>query len=120
MYGRDCLLPVELSLASWSCVDWFGIETREDLILARMRQLDERVLNESPAAAELEQSRKGNKAYFDQHKRIQNQPLKVGDLVLLHGKFTNRITAFKLHNRWNGPYLIHKVGSCGYYWLQET
>ena len=108
-------------MASWSCVDWFGIETREDLILARMRQLDERVLNESRAAAELERSRKGNKAYFDQHKRIRDQPLKVGDLVLLHdtGKFTTRNLAFKLHNKWKGPYRVHKVGSSGYYWLEE-
>jgi hypothetical protein len=46
LYGRDCILPVELSIASWSMVDWNDVRTREDLILARMRQLEARVMND--------------------------------------------------------------------------
>ena len=34
VYGHECLLPVELSVASWSLIDGDEIETREDLILA--------------------------------------------------------------------------------------
>jgi hypothetical protein len=69
----------------------------------------------------LEWSRKGNREYFDQHKRRRDQPLKVGDLVLLHdtGKFTTRNLAFKVHNKWKGPYQIHRVARSGYYWLRE-
>jgi len=122
MYGRDCLLPVEFELASWSLVDWEAIESREDLILARMRQLDQRSLVEAHAAQELEYSRKGNKAYFDEHKRLRNSPLNVGDLVLLHRTMTSKAierTVFKLSDKWRGPYRIAEVGKSGYYRLRE-
>ena len=69
VYGRDCLLPIDFSPASWSVVDWEGeVKSRDELLVARMRQLDEQALDEARAAAELERSRKGNKAYFDQCK----------------------------------------------------
>ena len=122
LYGRDCMLPVELSLASWSVVDWEGeVESREDLLLARMRQLDERAVKETRAAIELERSRKGNKAYFDQNKNIRTQPLQVGDLVLLHNTktATARMTDFKFNDKWQGPYRIREVGGTGYYRLAE-
>ena len=42
VYGRDCLLPADFTLESWSVVDWEGeVKTREDLLIARMRQLDQ-------------------------------------------------------------------------------
>ena len=40
--GRDCLLPVELMVESWQTVDWEVVQSREDLIHARMEQLDQR------------------------------------------------------------------------------
>jgi hypothetical protein len=67
VYGRECLLPVQFSVASWSMVDWEAVQNREDLILARMRQLDQRTLAEIQAADNLRDSRKANKSYFDQH-----------------------------------------------------
>ena len=85
MYGRECLLPIDFSSASSSVVDWEGeVKDREDLLIARMRQLDEPSLEIARAAKELERSRKGNKAYFDQHKRMRGDPqqLHVDDLML--------------------------------------
>ena len=123
LYGRDCILPIELSLASWSAVDWEGeIETGEDLLIARMRQLDERAVKETRAALELERSRKGNKAYFDQNKNLRSQPLKVGDLVLVHKTktATARMTEYKLDDKWYGPYRVREVGKTGYYRLVEV
>ena len=38
--GRKCLLLVELMIESWQTVDWEAMESREDLILERMQQLD--------------------------------------------------------------------------------
>ena len=40
VYGRDCLLPVDLSVVSWGTIDWGRVKTREELIAARMQQLD--------------------------------------------------------------------------------
>ena len=59
---------------SWSLIDWDDIKNREDLTLARMLQLDERTLELSQAVEDLRNSRKANKAYFD-----QNNPLWDGD-----------------------------------------
>ena len=57
VYGRDCLLPVDFALESWSVVDWKGkVKTREDLLVARMRQLDQRVLTEAQASQNLQNS----------------------------------------------------------------
>jgi len=114
VYGRDCLLPIDFSPASWSVVDWEGeIKSREDLLVARMTQLDERILMESRAAAELGGNRKGNKAYFDQHKRMRGeaQRLHVGDLVLVHQSknLNSRSVKIKLDDRWFGPYRIHEI-----------
>ena len=113
VYGRDCLLPVDFTLESWSVVDWEGeVKTREDLIMARMRQLDQKVLTEIQAAENLRNSRKANKTYYDQHKRLRSeaQQLHVGDLVLVHRTMdsTSRSRARKLDDRWSGPYRIRR------------
>src|SRR5271170_1752861 len=86
LYRRECLMPVELVLESWQTVNWEVVETREDLILARMQQSDHRHISESIAAGNLHNSWKANKIYFDQHHRLhpQNQQLYEGDLVLLY------------------------------------
>src|SRR4030095_9040159 len=45
LHGSDCLLPIDISLPSWSVVDWEGeVKDRESLLVARMRQLDQRSL----------------------------------------------------------------------------
>ena len=57
VYGRDCLLPVDFALELWSVVDWEGeVKTREDLLIAWMRQLDQRVLTEAQASQNLQNS----------------------------------------------------------------
>jgi hypothetical protein len=87
LYGRECLLPVELSVKSWSVVDWEGeVHTREDLLLARMQQRDSQTTDHQQAAENLRNSRKNNKAYFDQNKpmRSELQQLHLGENVLVH------------------------------------
>jgi hypothetical protein len=86
IYGRDCLLPIELLVESWGMVDWDEVKTRDDLNLARMHQLDQRKITERRAVDTLRNSRKGNKARFDERPRLRPdiQQLNVGDLVLLY------------------------------------
>ena len=81
MYGRGSVLPVETSIASLGVVDWNKVRTIEDLVLARMRQLDERVLDEAWAVDALEQARRGNKKYFDRVRGVRGERLKVCDLA---------------------------------------
>lgn len=124
VYGRECLLPVQFSVMSWNMVDWEEVHTREELLLARMRQLDEKTLTEAQAAKNLYNSRKANKAYFDQHKRLrgERQQLQVGDLVLLHNtkKLKTYSSRDKLDDNWFGPYRIWEIaGDSTFYRLEE-
>jgi hypothetical protein len=71
VYKRGCLLPVDFTLKSWSIVDWEGeVKTREDLLAARMRQLDQKVLMEAQEARNLRNSRNADKVYDDQTKQV--------------------------------------------------
>jgi hypothetical protein len=127
VYGRECLLPIQLAVNSWNLVDWDVVKDDESLILARMEQLDERKLMEAEAARNLQRSRIQNKAYFDSIRRIRppSQALKKGDLVvaarfpkLLLGERLSRED--KLDDRWEGPYRIRdEVEDSTYYLLEE-
>jgi hypothetical protein len=121
LYGRDCILPIELAISSWSTVNWGEVQSREDLIVARMKQLDERTLEESRAAERLKRSRMGNKHYFDKHKRLRSakQQLRIGDLVLLHNTSIEKSHNVKLEDQWYGPYRIRAISDVGYYRLEE-
>src|SRR5579859_3270026 len=125
VYGQDCLLPIDFSLASWSIVDWEGeVRTHEDLILARMRQLDERNLTVIKAAEQLEASQQANKDWFDTHRRLrmEDQQLSIGDLVLLHQTIgsASHTLVMKLQDRWIGPYrIIEKPPNSTFYRLAE-
>src|SRR5947207_16009471 len=74
------------------------------------------MLKLSQAVENLRNSRKANKAYFDQNNPIRpdgDQQLRVGDLVLVQNsqKFKSgkppRVA--KLDDRWTGPYRICEV-----------
>ena len=98
MYGQDGLLPVDFTVISWNLLNWDDVRTREDLLAARMRQLNERELTEARAATELEHSRQMNKDYFDRAKRIRpkNRQLRIKDLVLL---FNSTIKIMRIRNK---------------------
>jgi Integrase zinc binding domain len=123
LYGRDCLLPIQFSIQSWSMIVWEKVRTHDDLMVARMRQLDQRNLHECQAAENLRNSRKANKAYYDQHKRLrpEHQQLHVGDLVLLHR--TQNLKTYdsrrKLDDRWFGPYRIREIPEDSTFYLLE-
>jgi hypothetical protein len=104
VYGRDCLLPIQLSVDSWSTVDWGNVTSREELILARMRQLDQCRVAEEQAADNLRNSRKQNKAYFDSRgcMRTAGQEIDTGDLVLafdVSRGMSSRSRKYKLDDR---------------------
>jgi hypothetical protein len=33
VYGRECLMPIQLAINSWNVIDWNSIQNREDLII---------------------------------------------------------------------------------------
>src|SRR5947207_14454119 len=73
-----------------------------------MNKRNDRKVRPTLAATNLRKSRKSNKVYFDEHKRLrgENIQLHVGDLVLLHttkSRFS-RSRQEKLDDNWRGPY----------------
>jgi hypothetical protein len=72
-----------MDVISWHVLDWEEVQDREQLLMARVKQLDEYTITETRAASELERPRCGNKAYFDNVKwlRSEHQQLRLGDLV---------------------------------------
>ena len=121
LYGRECILPVEFAVSSWSMVDWQAIESREDLLTARIKQLDRQSLEEALAAEALKMSRLGSKAYFDAHKQMRplNRKIEVGDLVLVHNTRIQKSWDKKLDDNWFGPYRVREVTESSYYRLAE-
>ena len=87
--------------------DWHDITEREDLLVARMKQLDAKNLEIIQAAETLRNSRLTNKAYFDEHHVLRNKPLQVGDLILLWEEGPKRNA--KLADKWAGPYRIRSI-----------
>ena len=85
IYGRECLLPVQLAVESWNLVEWDNVKSHEDLIIVRMRQLDERITMEDIAARNLRRIRTQNKAYFDAAARLRPEDHEIhpSDLVLI-------------------------------------
>ena len=75
LYNHDCILPIELSIASQSIVNWDDVHMQEDLILARMHQLEIQNQKISQAAENLQNAQKANKDYFDSHKVLCNERL---------------------------------------------
>ena len=123
LYERDCLLPVQFAVESWCMIDWDQVNSREELLMARMKQLDERNLAEALAAENLRNSRKSNKVYFDEYKRLQDEniQLHVDDLILLHttkSRFS-RSRQKKLDDNWRGSYRIWEIPKNSTYYLLE-
>ena len=86
-----------------------------------MRQLEARNQEISQAAENLRNARKANKDYFDSHKVLRNDRLRVGDLVLLFRDILpKRARNYKLDDRWSGPYRIREApADSTYYHLEE-
>ena len=83
----------ELAIKSWAVVDWEAMSSREDLILARMKQLNVHRECESQAVVNLQNSPLVNQQYFDLQKglRPESQQLKVWDLVVIVEKLYHQI-----------------------------
>ena len=126
VYGRECLLPIQLAVTSWSLINWDRVKSREDLITARIRQLDERISLEETAALQQRRSREQNKAYFDSNRNIRPEKglVGVGDLVLSlrdpKADWGVSHREEKLDERWQGPYRIReKPENSTFYLLEE-
>jgi hypothetical protein len=106
--GQNPVLPIELALPTWQTLPFRQVKTRDELIAVRAMQLSLRDQFVKDAAERTERLRLRKKEYWDEHKEIQYDEFKPGDLVLLWDSVReidmSRIR--KLDPRWLGPYRI--------------
>ena len=91
-----------------------------------MQQLDEQTLELSQAVESLHNSRKANKAYFDQTRSLRpegDQQLQLGNLIFVHNSIKFKTgkppRVSKLDDRWLGPYRIREVAENSTFYLLE-
>ena len=122
IYGRQCLLPIELQLSTWQTLWDRPKWTTAELLALRVEQLKTHTKDVDEAVTNLKKSRLANKAWFDKKKRLRPETalIDTGNLVLLHDtKLDNQHTA-KLADKWGGPYLVHRIRDGGAYVLKEV
>ena len=116
------MLPVELIIDTWTTVDWEGVESREDLILARMQQLDQRSIWRNLARINLRNSRKANKTYYNNVKRLHpaNQQLQARDHMLMLDGNMKKSRNLQFTDQWHGPFrVVEKAENSTFYQLAE-
>jgi hypothetical protein len=119
MFGQNVVYPVETKVTTWAAIDWEYPMTREELLEARIRQLERRDEDVGVAQQRIRRSREVNKAYFDRTHRLRPHPLKEGDFVIVYDSSLIKQWSRKFDNRWLGPYVVQEVHDNGSYSLNE-
>jgi hypothetical protein len=96
MYGQKPIMPTEWTISSWAAVDWKDEMSREELLAARIWQLERRPEDVERAAEKLKVARLKNKERFDRTHRLRPKKIKDGDWVLVY------VSSFDNHTRRRG------------------
>ena len=116
--GQSPILPIDLELETFFGVDWATVETTQDLLLARVHQLEDRYSIIQKAHQQLLETRKTSVDYWNNKKKTRG-PLTKGTLVLVYNKSLDSQFGKLFENRWNGPYRIKTQNPGGSYTLEE-
>jgi hypothetical protein len=82
--GYDPVLPIELEVPTWRTLPWTKIQSTEDLLLMRARQIERRDRDTEEARLRIQRLREHNKELFDEKHQLRASPLDEGKLVLVH------------------------------------
>ena len=111
LYEYDAILFIEIEYFTWHMMNWNKIQSIENLLTLRVRQLKRKNENFDEAALHLRRMREQNKELFDDKHQLRKIFLNVNDLMLKHNiKFDNRHD-LKLVFRWNELYRIQYANS---------
>ena len=95
IYGRKCLLPIEVIFSTWQIVVSHEPRTTQELINLRVAQLNQSSFDRDLAIESHKKRRLSNKAWFNKSKRLHPETAIIyeKDLVLLHDtKLDNQYT----------------------------
>jgi hypothetical protein len=114
-------MPTEQTISSWATVDWKDEMSREELLAARIQQLQQRPEDVERAAERLRAARVRNKDRFDRTHRLRPKKIKEGDWVLVYDSSLDHQhkATRKFARRWFGPYVVTTVNGNGTYHLAE-
>jgi hypothetical protein len=84
MYGQKPIMATEQTITSWPTVDWKDEMSQEELLAARIRQLQRRPEDVEQAAERLRAARVRNKERFDRTHRLRPKKIEEGDWVLIY------------------------------------
>ena len=82
--GQKPIMSVERTIASWTKIDWANEMSREELLAARIQQLERRPEDVEQATMMVREVRILNKAQFDQTHRLRPRKIEEGDWVLVY------------------------------------
>ena len=84
MYGHKPIMPMERTISSWAAVDWRDEMSREEMLAARIRQLERKSEDVERAKEKLHAARARNKRRFDWTHRLRPKKVEEGDWVLVY------------------------------------
>jgi hypothetical protein len=121
MYGQKPIMPTEGTIASWAALEWRNEMSRDELLAARIQQLERRPEDVEQAAEKLRTARIRSKDRFDRTHRLRLKKIEEGDWVLVYDSSLDNQhkAARKLARRWFGPYVVTRVDDNGTYHLAE-
>ena len=95
--------------------------SREELLVARIRQLERRPEDVERAAEKLGTARVKNKERFDPSHRLRPKKIEEGDWVLVYDNnlHNQHKASRKFARRWFGPYAVTSANDNGTYHLAE-
>ena len=115
------LMPRERTISSWAATDWRDKMSREELLAARIQQLERRPEDVERAAERLHTVRVKNKERFDRSHRLRPRKIEGGDWVLVYdNSLDNQHKAMrKFARRWFRPYVVTSANNNGTCHLAE-
>jgi hypothetical protein len=121
MYGQKPVMPTECTISLSVALEWRNEMSREELLAARIRQLERRPEDMERAAERLRTARMRNKERFDRTHRLRPKKIEEGVWVLVYDNSLDnqQRTMRKFARRWFGPYVVTSVDDNGTYPLAE-
>jgi hypothetical protein len=111
---------VDIEMDTYLGIDWVEVDTTEDLLEARTKQLERREEILALAHEKLMKTRESSIRYWDRQMAARlRRPLDPGELVLVYNKSLEDQWGKLFSHRWNGPFKIKKQLPKGSYILEE-
>lgn len=119
LYGQNLLFPFDITHRTLYCIDWVGIRSHQEAILARAQMISRhRTWIEDEVSDDVVRTRMQEKHRIMEKYRLKtiNEGIPVGALVLLH---QTRNASISTSQKWVGPFVVRCRYPSGTYGLSE-